>query len=592
MKSVDAKALRFAAGIGLAYAFAGVCWIYFSDELVGSLSRGPAWQLAAQHYKGMFYVLVTALGLTLLIRAGYSRLLRALDEAQSSELRVHDMFLRHPKPMWVFERETLKFVSVNEAAIQHYGYTGAEFLGMTLKDIRPPEEVTKLPGEVTGGAGAHCDIGITRHAKKSGEVIHVRMTVHPIPYQGGLAMLAMADDITAELLSKRALERQEAQFRQLHDSLAEVLWLASADGKEMLYVSPAFERLYGFSPEEFRRNPQLWFEAIHPEDRGIAAASHEALQREGRASCEYRLLLADGTVRWMSDRKRVIVDEEGLVQMIGGIGEDISEAKARVAEGVQTQAKLEQMVAERTVELERVNAELDAFTRTAAHDLKSPLNGILGFAQILRMRYEPKLDADFSRMTRHIEQSATHMAHLVNDLLALSQVTITDLSRVEVDVAALAREVLDGLRLLEPGRSVEFHAPESVIVEADPGLMRALLSNLLGNAWKFTGKRAQAVIRMTADTALSGTSLSITDNGVGFDATRRDRLFKPFERFHSLSEFSGTGVGLTTCQRIVNRHGGSIEVDSTPGEGTTVRLLFPMFDPAINKHGAASVTLH
>jgi len=306
-----------------------------------------------------------------------------------------------------------------------------------------------------------------------------------------------------------------------------------------------------------------------------------ALQRDGQASCEYRILWPDGSVRWIADRKRVIVDAKGHVCMIGGIGEDISAAKLRESEAALSQARLEVRVAERTAELARANTELEAFAHTAAHDLKTPLNGIAGYLQLLSMQYGPGLDAEFTRMTGRIEQSARHMADLVNDLLALSRVRATELVPTEVDLARLAREAIDDLRRHQPARRVTVDIPASVLVHADAGLMRSLLANLLGNAWKFTGLREQASIRLSAQAKDGGLWLNIIDNGAGFDASHQDRLFKPFARFHSLNEFPGSGIGLATCQRIVSRHGGHIELSSALGEGTAVRLFLP--DPAADR---------
>ncbi len=568
-RSVDAAALRFAAGIAAAYTLAGVAWILLSDALVLGISDDPGWLATAQRYKGVLYVLVTGLGLAWLIRAGYARLLRAVDEAHSSELRVHQMFLGHPKPMWVCDPLSGRFVAVNAAALQHYGYSAQEFLAMTRSDLCATVERQASEGTCEREAG------LEQHRTKSGQLIHVRITHHTIPYEGSTADLTMADDVTAELLAKHALERQESQFRQLHDSLAEVLWLARADGGEVLYVSPAFRRLYGISPDAFRRMPGVWQEVVHPDDRGIALASQQALDRDGQASCEYRIRRPDGSERWISDRKRLIVDPEGLVRMIGGIGEDITEAKLREAESALAQARLELRVAERTADLQRINAELEAFAHTAAHDLKTPLNGVTGYVQLLDRRYGRSLDPEFTRMTGRITQSARHMAELVNALLALSRVSMTELGLADVDLAVLAREIVDELRRQEPSRQVEFDAPEAMVANADAGLMRSLLGNLLGNAWKYSGQRDQAVIRIVAEPGPARLSFSISDNGAGFDASQPDRLFKPFERFHSLDEFEGTGIGLATCQRIVRRHGGQIEITSAPGQGTTVRVTLP-----------------
>lgn len=382
-------------------------------------------------------------------------------------------------------------------------------------------------------------------------------------------------DQAQQLASHRALQRQQAQYLQLHQSLAEVLWLATPDGSRLLYLSPAFDALYGRPAADFETDASLWLQAVHPDDRGVAALSHTQLQALGHSSCEYRICRPDGSVRWVSDRKRRIVDDEGRVLMVGGIAEDITAARERDAERESAHAVLEQRVRERTAELERVNAELDAFTRTAAHDLRSPLNAVAGFSHLLRSRHGDALGEGGARMLTHIETSARQMSVLISDLLLLSRLSTLELALKPVDLAGLAREVMDELRLHQPGRQVAFEAPAQLPVCCDPGMARPLLANLLGNAWKFTGKREGALIRLTAEAVEDGVRVSVQDNGAGFDAARAERLFQPFQRFHAASDFDGTGVGLATCRRIVERHGGVIGASSTPGAGATFHFTLP-----------------
>jgi len=564
-------ALRLAAIVGAVYAAFGIAWILLSDALVAAISTDPGWLVMVQRYKGLLYVGLTAIGLVVLVRAANLRLLRTDAARRSHELQARDLFERHPQPMWVCDSETGAFLRVNDAAVRDYGYTVEEFGRMTLADLRPAEDkLSPPPARQTSR-----DTTTARYRKKSGDVVHVQLTSHDVPSAGRSALMVMAVDITAQWRAARLLERQEAQFRQLHRSLGEVLWLASVDGRELRYVSPAFEPVFGRSCSAFERRPGLWLEMVHPDDRALAQASSDALARQGEASCEYRIVRPDGTLRWISDRKRAIVDDEGRVQMIGGIAEDITAAKERDAVLATTNAELERRVAARTAELERVNLELDAFTRTVAHDLKSPLTAIAGFSRLLQLRHGAALGADGAQMAAQIEHSALHMASLVNDLLALSRVSAVELQPREIDLAALARELIDEWRRNEPGRALQFEAPATLTALCDAGLARSLMSNLLGNAWKFTAKRADAQIRLTAEPSGAGITVRIDDNGAGFDSSRLDGMFKPFQRFHPASEFSGTGIGLVTCQRIVARHGGQTWVESNPGQGTRVSFTLP-----------------
>lgn len=365
-------ALRLALGIGAAYAAFGMAWILLSDAAVSAVSTEPGWLELAQRYKGLFYVLVTAAGLTLLVRAGYLRLMRADRQARSSELRVQDLFMRHPQPMWLVDPHSLAFLKVNDAAILHYGYSADEFGRMTLADIRPSDDTPHPHEQVRSALQGSRDVGVARHRKKSGEVIHAQVTVHPVPFEGSTALMAMAIDVTRDVLLRQAMESQEQQIRQLHQSLGEVLWLASADGGNVLYVSPGIERIYGISSDEFRRNPGLWFECVHPDDRALAAASSVRLKAEGRSSGEYRIVRPDGSVRWISDRKNVIVDEQGRTRMIGGIAEDITAIKAT-----------EETLRHQAEELARRNAELERFNQATVGreidmiELKREVNRLL-----------------------------------------------------------------------------------------------------------------------------------------------------------------------------------------------------------------------
>lgn len=233
--------------------------------------------------------------------------------------------------------------------------------------------------------------------------------------------------------------------------------------------------------------------------------------------------------------------------------------------------QLERRVAERTEELRFVNQELDAFACTAAHDLKTPLNGIIGFVEILRIQYRHLLGTEGDRMTLVIQRSAERMAVLIDDLLALSRVTTQELQLERVDLAAAATAVVDELRTMEPARKVAVSIRSPMHVQADEGLLRSLLVNLIGNAWKFTAKEPSAHIEVGCDDTEDGWVVHfVRDNGAGFDMKDAAKVFEPFHRFHSTRDFEGTGVGLATCQRIARRHGGSIWINSAPGKGTSV----------------------
>lgn len=230
-------------------------------------------------------------------------------------------------------------------------------------------------------------------------------------------------------------------------------------------------------------------------------------------------------------------------------------------------ATLEQRVHERTLSLEAANRELEAFSYSVSHDLRAPLRGIAGFSDILMEKYAGDLDQEGREYLTRVKNASQRMGRLINDMLALARIARTEVRRRQLDLSAMAHEVVAELRQHEPERKVEVSIAPDLSVNADSGLMRSVLENLLGNAWKFTGKRELARIEVGAADRVGQRVYFVRDNGAGFNMAYAEKLFAPFQRLHSEEQFSGTGVGLATVQRIVHRHNGHIWCEAEEGEG-------------------------
>lgn len=217
--------------------------------------------------------------------------------------------------------------------------------------------------------------------------------------------------------------------------------------------------------------------------------------------------------------------------------------------------------------ISRHEGDLEAFNASVSHDLKGPLRSIDGFSQLLAEEYGPGLDDEGRRYLDHIRRAGQRMQRLVTDLLRLSQATRKALVRKPVDLTATAREIAQELHQQQPDRQVALEITPGITVTGDPDLLRILLENLIGNAWKYTGKRADARIQLGVESDRD--VLFVRDNGVGFDMRDAGRLFEPFHRLHRDDDFEGTGVGLATVKRIVERHGGRVWARSEANEGTT-----------------------
>ncbi len=231
--------------------------------------------------------------------------------------------------------------------------------------------------------------------------------------------------------------------------------------------------------------------------------------------------------------------------------------------------ELERRVLARTAELQAVNKELEAFAHSVSHDLRAPLRGIHGFSQALLEDYSEQLDAEGMDYLRRVCAASQRMGQLIEDLLNMSRVTRGEMHREEVDLSALAHKAAAELQETHPERQVEFDITPGLVANGDTRLLRVVLDNLLGNAFKFTGERERARIKVGYARANGVSTYLVRDNGAGFDMTYEERLFTVFKRLHSDNEFEGTGVGLATVQRIIHRHGGRVWAEGVEGEGAT-----------------------
>ncbi|MBX7098337.1 MAG: response regulator [Myxococcaceae bacterium] len=360
----------------------------------------------------------------------------------------------------------------------------------------------------------------------------------------------VARELLARVRSQLAFSRERQVFERFFNLSLDLVCIASPQG-HFLRVNPAFSRL-GYPEDELLSRPFLDF--VHPDDVPATLEEVARLARgEATVRFENRYRCKDGSYCWLSWTSAP--DSAGTLY---AIARDVTEEKeSRVA------------LSEAKEAAERANRELEAFSYSVAHDLRSPLRGIDGFSQALLEDCSGQLDESGQRYLRMIRESAQLMAELIDDLLTLAQVSRSELHWNPVDLSALARGVIERLALAHPERTVELVCDNGLEAHGDERLLRVMLENLLGNAWKFSSKQPEARIEFRAVASPAGPAFQVKDNGAGFDMRYAAKLFGVFQRLHAAHEFEGTGVGLATVQRIVHRHGGSIWAQSAPGAGAT-----------------------
>jgi two-component system NtrC family sensor kinase len=260
-----------------------------------------------------------------------------------------------------------------------------------------------------------------------------------------------------------------------------------------------------------------------------------------------------------------------------------SELDASEARGARLVAETKASLAE---ELARKNAELEAFSYSVSHDLRAPLRSIDGFSQALLEDYASALDAQGREYLQRVRGAAQRMGELIDDLLELSRVGREKLRRESARLSEIAQAVADELRRKEPERDVTVDVRPTLVAQADPRLLRVVFDNLLGNAWKFTSKTSRGHIEVGSEERNGQSVYFVRDNGAGFDMAHAGKLFSPFQRLHSTAAFPGTGIGLATVHRIIDRHGGTVWADSSVGAGTTIFFTLPAPKPP--KKGGAS----
>ncbi len=383
----------------------------------------------------------------------------------------------------------------------------------------------------------------------------------------------MSDALQARQI---ALQESEERFRVVFERSTIGKSLTTPDGK-LLKINHAFGDMLGYSIGELQ---DLNFAALtHPDDFKESQESILCLLTNEQNSYRFqkRYIHKNGTIVWTDVSTTLLKDEKGTpLYFITSIS-DITERKQAEAEIRKLNQELEQRVINRTAQLEAANKELEAFAYSVSHDLRAPLRHIDGYLELLQKRIDGTLDERSRHYMETISDSARHMGQLIDDLLAFSRMGRQEMSKTQVDLVALVRDIIQELAPEAQGRNIHWNVAVLPTVSGDRAMLRLVLVNLLSNALKFTQPRQEAEIEVGCILDLDAeVEIFVRDNGVGFEMDYADKLFGVFQRLHRQEEFEGTGIGLANVRRIINRHGGRVWAEGKVDQGATFYFSLPL----------------
>lgn len=381
--------------------------------------------------------------------------------------------------------------------------------------------------------------------------------------------VGVAIDVTDRKRAEEALRESEARQNKAQEVGHVGTWDWTPQTGELIWSDETY-RILGYSPREVIPSYELFLEHVHPVDREyLNHAVQKTLQENRPYNVDCRITAKNGEEKIANAQGNVRYDEHGVpVQMLGTF-QDITERKKIEEELKQYRSHLEELVATRTAELESSNKELESYSYSIAHDLRSPLRAITGFSQILKDEAQDRLDAGDMEILERIIAAGKNMSELIDDILELSRITRTELHYEKVDLTIIGNNILDRLNHAHQEREVQWQIEENLMVRGDSRLLEVAMQNLIENAWKYTRGKQPTKIQLGKEKMGKEVVYFIKDNGVGFDMKYQNQLFKPFNRLHASEDFEGTGIGLATVQRIIQRHGGKIWAEGEEGKGAT-----------------------
>lgn len=459
-------------------------------------------------------------------------------------------------------------------------YTGLPETGQLgggwLESVHPDDRERLVAAWNTAVAGGH-DFRVEFRIRRGADGAYRWFDTRALPLRDAQGRIVRwfgsNTDVHEARAIAEALRASDSRFRTLIDQAADAIYVHDTAGRLCDVNRYACESL-GYPRAALLG---LGVADIDPAVPAAGVAAWRTLAPGASLTVHSRHRRSDGST--FPVEVRLGICAPGGERQVIAIARDVSERERSEAAIRELNAGLERRVAERTAELTAANAELDAFAYAVSHDLRAPLRAMAGFSEALIEDCADRLDAEGRACLDQIIEGSRRMGDLIDGLLVLSRSTRGELARDAVDVTAIIAQVRKVLEAGDPLRHVRWQVEPGLRLHGDARMLGIVFANLVGNAWKYTARAEAAEIRVHADPAAIGERICVVDNGAGFDPRHAGKLFQPFQRLHRQDEFPGLGIGLATAQRIVHRHGGTIEASSAPGRGAEFCVVLPLAPP-------------
>lgn len=489
----------------------------------------------------------------------------ASERERDAESQFFKAFRATPSVLVISSMVNGKFLEVNEAFEEILGYRRNEVIGRTSQELNiwhSPDDREKVLKQLAAGQRVRNQEFSFR--SKSGRIIIGLYSAEIIDIGNERCVLSLANDITARKKAEEDLLQSEERYRRLYNETPVMLHSIDRRG-HLLSVSDFWLKTLGYRREEVIGRQSAEFLTAASRIYATTVVLPEFFRTGVCTEVPYQLVKKNGDIVDVLLSAIAERDDDGHVVRSLAVMIDVSERK-RADEEID---RLNTALAARAYELECTNREMEAFNYTVAHDLRKPLTLINGYCQVLRELCGSKLDDQCREYLREAYEGTCRMSRLIDTLLNFSNLTHIELRQQQVDLSAMAREVARELRLSDPQRRVTIRIDDGIMVNGDEALLRLVLENLLGNAWKYSARNDTAIIEFGRVVHTDKPACFVRDNGPGFDMASATKLFLPFNRLVQTQTEEGFGIGLATVERIIHRHGGKVWAEGEPGKGAT-----------------------